>query len=191
MGTGARGRGYLQVRADSPQDIVDAVAGDQRHEDVLKNREKMREKKVGEVSNHPKPNPSSKKTISAARGLLEHRFSKDRARQRRPALESSPSQLRPPALPQVFISLSFSPLLFLLPAKTRSSFFRASLARLLSPRALSRTWWRRTGSGATESIPQPAARSNTQSPRDARRSQDGCKGQMDLNAQILPCATPC
>lgn len=61
MGTGARGRGYLQVRADSPQDIVDAVTGDQRHEDVLKKREKMREKKVGEVSNHPKPNPSSKK----------------------------------------------------------------------------------------------------------------------------------
>lgn len=35
------GRGYLQVRADSPQDIVDAVAGDEGHEDVLQEKEKL------------------------------------------------------------------------------------------------------------------------------------------------------
>jgi len=34
------GGGYLQVRADSPQDIVDAVAGNEGHKDVLQKKER-------------------------------------------------------------------------------------------------------------------------------------------------------
>lgn len=52
----ATGRGYLQVGADSPQDVVDAVAGDKGHEDVLQETEKL----LGEIPHIPSPFPAGR-----------------------------------------------------------------------------------------------------------------------------------
>lgn len=154
-----RGRGYLQVRADSPQDVVDAVAGDEGHEDVLRERERER---------------SCQETFPPTPSRLLHRQGTGR---RHPALESLLLQeLCPPRrhLPAELPCCYFCSLL-----KPGPDFFGASFARLLFPRGLPCSAQRdaaANGAGSDGKHPHASARGDagqrspcpTQSPRDAQ-----------------------
>lgn len=100
--------GYLQVGADSPQDIIDTVTRDEGYKDVLQEKE-----------------PSCWERFSPS----QVQFSTGRDRQRRHALESP--RFQEPRLPHRHFPEEFPCCYFCSLLKPGPDFFGASLAQLL------------------------------------------------------------
>lgn len=156
---GHGGGGYLQVRADSPQDVVDAVAGDEGHKDVLQEKERSCRARFPPISN---PVPHRQGT---GRDVLPLNF------------PSFGSRIPPRRhLPAEFPCCYFCSLL-----KPGPDFFGAGFARLLSPCSLPRSAQRDAAAnraGSNQNHPHGLARGNAgqrsprpmQSPRNVQSS---------------------
>lgn len=120
------------MRADSPQDIVDAVAGDKGHKDVLQEKERSCRERFPPSSSSPQAGNW----------------------QRHPTLESP--LLQEPQSPQAS-PCGVSLLLFLQPAKTWTRFFWGQFRSAAVPMRASHTQPRgmcqQMGPGATKNVP--------------------------------------